>query len=175
MMYAPPSMPHPLQEEHYAAQKTREEQQRAAKLVLRETLNRSLEDKLAAARRKEEQERAEEEERRIFAEAKRVSADRQTDRQTDRQMSCKLNSACFILSKRMNRLRKEKEAELFQQFQHQQQYMCSQLKTRQDQQQSNEDELIAKAVAEQEKKREVSQDIVSVPPTLVCQRAFLID
>ena len=58
----------------------------------------------------------------------------------------------------MTQLRKEKEARLFQEFQQRQQCMCQQLQTQRKLQQSNEDDLIARAVAEQEAKREVSHD-----------------
>ena len=57
----------------------------------------------------------------------------------------------------MTSLRKEKEADLFRQFQAGQQHMCDQLAQQMQQQQSDEDQRIAKAVAEQDAKREVGQ------------------
>ena len=55
---------------------------------------------------------------------------------------------CVCLQ-RMTRLRKEKEKELFQEFQGQQQRMADLLLTQRQQERSNEDEMIAKAVQEQ--------------------------
>lgn len=55
----------------------------------------------------------------------------------------------------MTRLRKVKEAEIFQEFQSHQTRMCDLLQQQQQQQTSDEDERIARAVAEQEAKREV--------------------
>lgn len=55
----------------------------------------------------------------------------------------------------MMRLRKVKEAEIFQEFQAHQTRMCDLLQQQQQQQTSDEDERIARAVAEQEAKREV--------------------
>ena len=55
----------------------------------------------------------------------------------------------------MTLLRKEKEAELFQEFQQQQTRMCDLLQKQRQQKSSDEDERVARAVAEQEAKREV--------------------
>ena len=52
-------------------------------------------------------------------------------------------------------LRKVKEAEIFQEFQVHQTRMCDLLQQQQQQQTSDEDERIARAVTEQEAKREV--------------------
>ena len=56
----------------------------------------------------------------------------------------------------MTRLRKEKEGEIFQEFQTHQQRMCDCLHHQMQQMKSDEDGRIAKAVTEQEAKREVS-------------------
>lgn len=56
----------------------------------------------------------------------------------------------------MTKLRKEKEAEIFQEFQHQQQHMGELLHTQQREAMSDEDQRIAQAVAEQHAKRDVS-------------------
>ena len=61
-----------------------------------------------------------------------------------------------IPAQRMTRLRKEKEAELFRQFQSQQQRMCDLLVGQRKQELSDEDQRIAKAVADQDAKREAS-------------------
>ena len=55
----------------------------------------------------------------------------------------------------MTRLRKEKEAEIFREFQHHQQHMGDLLHTQQLQATSDEDQRIAQAVAEQHAKRDV--------------------
>ena len=55
----------------------------------------------------------------------------------------------------MTHLRKEKEAELFQEFQQHQTRMCDLLQRQRQQKSSDEDERVARAVAEQEAKREV--------------------
>ena len=56
---------------------------------------------------------------------------------------------------KMTKLRKEKEIELFQQFQTHQQRMCDLLKSQMQEASTEEDERIAKAVTEQAAKREV--------------------
>ena len=61
-----------------------------------------------------------------------------------------------IPAQRMTQLRKEKEAELFRQFQSQQQRMCDLLVGQRKQELSDEDQRIAKAVADQDAKREAS-------------------
>jgi len=55
----------------------------------------------------------------------------------------------------MTHLRKEKEAELFREFQQHQTRMCDLLQRQRQQKSSDEDERVARAVAEQEAKREV--------------------
>ena len=55
----------------------------------------------------------------------------------------------------MTHLRHEKEAEIFAEFQAHKQRMCTQLQQQMQQKTSDEDERIARAVAEQEAKREV--------------------
>ena len=55
----------------------------------------------------------------------------------------------------MGHLRREKERELFQQFQSQQQRMADLLQSQRQQERSTEDEAIAKAMEEQYAKKEV--------------------
>lgn len=56
----------------------------------------------------------------------------------------------------MTKLRKQKEAEIFHEFQSHQQRMGDLLHTQQQQATSDEDQRIAQAVAEQHAKRDVS-------------------
>ena len=55
----------------------------------------------------------------------------------------------------MTRLRKEKEKEVFEEFQSQQQRMADLLQSQRLQERSNEDEIIAKIMKEQYAKKEV--------------------
>ena len=57
----------------------------------------------------------------------------------------------------MTRLRKQKEVEIFGEFQRHQQHMGDLLYTQQQQATSDEDQRIAQAVAEQHTKRDVSE------------------
>ena len=58
-------------------------------------------------------------------------------------------------SQRMTRLRKEKEKELFQQFQSQQEKMADLLQSQRQQERNTEDDVIARAMQEQNAKKEV--------------------
>ena len=56
----------------------------------------------------------------------------------------------------MKKLRKEKELEIFQEFQNHQDRMCELLQGQLQQEATDEDQRIAKAVQEQDAKRDVS-------------------
>ncbi len=62
--------------------------------------------------------------------------------------------ACIM--QKMARLRKEKESELFQQFESHQNYMCKQLQEQMQKASSDEDSRTALAAEQQQAKREVS-------------------
>lgn len=62
----------------------------------------------------------------------------------------------------MTQMRKEKEEELFHQFQTHQQRMCDLLHSQMAQATSDEDQRIAKAIAEQQAKREVSKNLIMI-------------
>lgn len=60
----------------------------------------------------------------------------------------------------MTKLRKEKEAEIFREFQRHQQHMSDLLQTQQQEATSDEDQRIAQAVAEQHAKRDVRHAVL---------------
>ena len=59
------------------------------------------------------------------------------------------------ISQRMTRLRKEKEREIFQQFQSQQDKMADLLQSQRLEERNTEDDMIARAMQEQYAKKEV--------------------
>ena len=63
-------------------------------------------------------------------------------------------------SQKMTKLRKEKEAEIFREFQRHQQHMSDLLQTQQQEATSDEDQRIAQAVAEQHAKRDVRHAVL---------------
>ncbi|XP_058940424.2 cilia- and flagella- associated protein 210-like [Pocillopora verrucosa] len=111
---------------YMAAKKTIEEQRRKDKKEIMEEHQRQLADR--EVRRQSEQKKAEDEEEEIrqFAQAK----------------------------KKMARMRKEKESELFRAFQDHTERMRKKLANQMQQQVDDEDDRIAKTVAERERKRE---------------------
>jgi len=111
------------------AKKTIEEQRRKDKQAIMEEHQRQLADR--EERRKLEQKKIEEEEEEIrqFAQAK----------------------------KKMAKMRKEKETELFNAFQEHTEQMRKKLANQKQQQVDDEDDRIAKAVAERERKREAEE------------------
>ena len=73
---------------------------------------------------------------------------------------CLLLVAVYLMQK-MTQLRKEKEEDLFRQFQTHQQRMCDLLHSQRAQATSDEDQRIAQAIAEQQAKREVRTIILN--------------
>ena len=114
-------------DEFHASERLREQKERAKKEAYRKELDTSLLDKRAQEEQEKLQHASEEGRIKVFGVAK----------------------------KRMTTLRKEKEVELFQQFQVQQNRMCELLQGQMQQKSSDEDQRIAKTVAEQSAKREV--------------------
>lgn len=136
-----------LQAELMEQQTKQKAEQEARQVALQAQLDKVVEDKVAQRQRMAEQDRAEDRNIELFQQAKKV------------HRMCggwHCVSSCSVPVQRMTRLRKEKEAELFSQFQSQQQRMCDLLVGQRKQELSSEDERIARAVADQDAKREAS-------------------
>ena len=123
-----------------------------AQLQLRSELDQCMRETAEREARRQQQDLAEDKGIQLFQQAKKVML--------RFQWWIQFNSTRISCEQRMSRLRKEKEKELFQQFQGQQQRMAELLQGQRQKERDTEDEAITRAMEEQHAKKEVCVCVV---------------
>lgn len=121
-----------------------------AQQVLRAELDHGVRNQVERDAKRQEQELAEDRGIQLFQQAKKVYCSGHYN------MKKKIIIA-YDFHQRMSQLRKEKEQQLFQQFQSQQQRMADLLLTQRQEEHSTEDKAILRAMEEQYAKKEVDE------------------